>query len=71
MIAAEQRVDVAVEPLGLGAVVTDREGDVWVRVYLDGPADHWRRARYDDTRTRYSVWGAIDVERIESQGWLP
>lgn len=47
------------EPKGLGAVVKDREGLVWVRV--NGHLGTWRRARGLGAAHRWSDWTDLDI----------
>lgn len=55
------------EPAGLGAVVEDAEGALWVRV--DDPVHSWVAARRSEgAYTRRTKWDQIDVVRVLSEG---
>lgn len=57
------------EPSGLGAVIEDADGQIWVRVHGDGGPAKWRRADYRDQREPFAVWSAIDAAKELSPGW--
>jgi len=55
------------EPQGLGAVVRDADGHIWVRI---GDGDWWRRP-YDGARHRNALWQDIDAPEVLSEGVQP
>lgn len=55
------------EPTGLGAVVEDSAGDLWVRDKTTTTIAHWKRARGQMGGKRLP-WSAIDAVRVLSEG---
>ena len=55
------------EPMGLGAVVRDRAGVLWVRARL--AKEQWRRAAEWDAVLIYAPWSEIDSPEVLSEGW--
>lgn len=53
------------EPTGLGAVVEDAEGNLWVQVYEKGL---WQRS---DDRDVWTVWEKFSAVRVLSEGVQP
>lgn len=49
------------EPMGLGAVVRDREGVMWQRIDADPP--WFNKDKWDQT------WDQLNVVEILSEGW--
>lgn len=58
------------EPMGLGAVVEDASGHLWVRAKTTTTSAHWNRAHGQMGGKRLS-WSAIDVVRVLSEGVTP
>ena len=50
------------EPKGLGAVVRDRDGVIWLR--FDGEIPWFNKDRFDQT------WDQLDVAEVLSEGWV-
>jgi hypothetical protein len=57
------------EPLGLGAVVEDAEGNAWVRTHATGYPWHCALDRTDMNSTAVRRYARIDVVRILANGW--
>lgn len=55
------------EPTGLGAVVEDEYGDLWIRDKTTTTVAHWKRARGEDGGRRYR-WSDLDVARVIQPG---
>lgn len=59
------------EPTGLGAVVEDSKGRLWLRVTTPGHSYAWRpegnATDYDDVR----YWNGVDAVRVLSEGVQP
>lgn len=56
------------EPQGLGAVIEDARGELWVRDKTTTTVHHWKRARGEDGSRRYP-YSHIDAVRILSPGY--
>ena len=59
------------EPTGLGAVVEDADGVLWVRIYTHGACNDWRTTNDEpggeETDAR-RVWSDITAVRVLSEG---
>lgn len=53
------------EPTGLGAVVEDEDGRLWVRTFTDGRCAGWRTA---DFAGRYRQWESVAAVKVLSVG---
>ena len=69
-IEAQTRPPKPAEPTGLGAVVEDREGDLWLRYTDPGINAIWQQIGGGPYRA-YNVWADIDVVKVLSEGWTP
>ncbi|MDB5716479.1 MAG: hypothetical protein JWO15_3876 [Sphingomonadales bacterium] len=58
------------EPMGLGAVVEDSRGEMWIRDKTTTTVNHWKRARGEDGGSRYS-WDHLTAVRVLSEGVQP
>lgn len=58
------------EPTGLGAVVEDADGNLFVRFRPDGGPAKWALATTQPVEIAH-VWSAIDVARVLSEGVTP
>lgn len=58
------------EPQGLGAVVEDQRGELWVRDKTTTTVNHWKRARGEDGGSRYP-YSHIAAVRVLSEGVQP
>lgn len=57
------------EPQGLGAVVEDADGVLWIRHDSTPIETHWINT--DDCHERYRRWDGIDAVRVLSEGVQP
>lgn len=58
------------EPTGLGAIVEDTNGELWIRDKTTTTYKHWKRAAGQDKSRRYP-WAEVAAVRIVRQGWHP